>query len=214
MTARDDLGGSRDVVLGGDQRDWVFAGLADGVVNGQDGDDLVFGGDGSDALWGGLGNDRVFAGFGNDLVDVKPTASGAWPISWWKGGPLVGSTGWTALLAAADTDLLRATDNGYDVVFGGDGQDALQADVGDAGPVPGDRLLDWYDGHNVYFVCDGAYGAGYVLRNSSPSAVDALQRIGRADGAAGAEGTRQLAIPVSGNRSPVHPAHPGNNSGC
>lgn len=221
----DALGGARDVVLGGTGRDWVFAGLGDDLVNGGDGSDLVFGGDGSDVVWGGLGDDRVYAGFGDDLVDLKAMTAGqgksrtatrdGWPIgTWWKGSPLVGSPGWAALAPVADTDLVATTVNGSDLVFGGDGPDALQADVGGAGPVPGDRLVDWNGAYNVFLVCDGAYGRGYVLRVPSPSTVRALQELARADGAAGTDGTRQLAIPLSGNNSPTHPAHPGNNLGC
>ena len=223
VEVRDDLGGQRDVVLGGADRDWVFAGLGDDVVTGRLGDDLVFGGDGADALWGGPGADRVYAGFGADLVDLKLGVGAGkrtdyrdgWPIgSWWKGAPLLAPADWARLLGVEDTDASAATDNGSDVVLGGDGPDALQADLGGAGPTPGDRLVDWNGAYNVYFVCQGAYGAGYVLRVPSPSVVSAFQALATADGAAGTSAARQLAVPLSGNTSPTHPAHPGNNHVC
>ena len=223
VLVRDDLGGAADAVRGGTGRDWVFSGLGDDVVNAHSGSDLVFGGDGSDVLWGGTGDDRIYAGFGDDLVDLKRGAAASptvgttngWPFgSWWKGTTLLPSKDWQTFAPAEDGDAVAATVNGSDFVFGGDGPDALQADVGGAGPVPGDRLVDWYGGYNVYYVCSGAYGAGYVIRVPSPSTVSAVQQLARADGAAGAAGVRQLAVPVSGNRSPTHPAHPGNNHGC
>ena len=225
VDVHDNLGGSPDVILGGEDRDWIFGGLGDDLINGRGGDDIIFGGDGHDVIWGGLGDDRIYGGFGDDLVDLKTMAVGAgnkatpnlhgWPIGeWWPGRRLVGTAGWATLAPGVDTDLDAGTDNGSDVVFGGDGQDAMQADVGGAGPVPGDRLIDWYGGHNVFFVCDGAYGAGRVLRVPNPDTVSALEELAVVDGAWGTFAARQLAIPVSGNRNPTHPAHPGNNHGC
>ena len=219
----DALGGSADVVLGGSGRDRVFAGLGDDLVNGRDGSDLVFGGDGLDALWGGSGDDRVYAGYGADLVDLKAGVGAGrradyrdgWPIGqWWAGKPLLAPATWPGFVSLVDTDRVAATDNGSDVVFGGDGPDALQADLGGAGPVPGDRLVDGNGAFNVYFVCQGAYGAGYVQRAPSPTLRSAFEQMATADGAAGANGARQLAVPGSGNTSPAHPAHPGNNHGC
>jgi Ca2+-binding RTX toxin-like protein len=226
VDVRDGLGGSPDGLLGGDDRDWIFGGVGDDLINGGDGNDIIFGGDGHDVIWGGLGDDRIYGGWGDDLVDLKlmapssggkkavPTRDG-WAIgTWWTGTPLVGTSGWATLAPPVDTDVAAATDNGSDLVFGGEGPDVMQADVGGAGPVPGDRLVDWYGGHNVYYVCSGPYGAGYIVRQPSPSLMSALRQLAEADGAHGTNGDRQLALPVSGNRSPIHPAHPGNNHGC
>jgi hypothetical protein len=224
VDVHDSRGGSPDVVLGGDARDWVFAGQGDDLVNAQGGDDIVFGGDGRDVLWGGADDDRIYGGWGDDLVDLKTTAPGTgrprtttdgWPIStsWWAGAPLVGTAGWEALAPVTDTDESASSDNGSDLVHGGEGPDVMLADVGGAGPVAGDRLVDWLGSFNLYYVCDGAYGAGRVVRLSSPSVVTALQQLAAADGADGQNGTQQLAIPTSGNTG-RHPAHPGNNFGC
>lgn len=231
----DTLGGSADVVLGGTDRDQVFAGRGDDLVNGRPGSDLVFGGDGLDALWGGTGDDRVYAGAGADLVDLKSGIGAGkraeyrdgWPIgNWWAGKPLVAPADWAArpvvgtapawpgLVSREDTDMDAGSINGSDVVFGGDGPDAMQADVGGAGKLPGDRLVDWHGAYNVFFVCQGAYGAGYVQRASSPAMVSGFQQMAVADGAFGASGLAQLAVPGGGNTSPTHPAHPGNNHGC
>lgn len=228
--------GSADVLLGGANRDWVFAGQGDDLVNGRAGNDIIFGGFGPDLLWGGAGDDRIYGGWGDDLVDLKAmdatvgkkgvtSSRDEWPIdepvvtsgvrtSWWSGAPVVPRTGWSALAPSEDTDKSAATANGSDLIFGGEGPDAMQADVGGAGPIPGDRMIDWRGAHNVYLVCDGAYGAGRVVRLSSPTIVDKLGEIRVADGAAGANGADQMAIPTSGNSNPTHPAHPGNNLGC
>ena len=68
-----------------------------------------------------------------------------------------------------------STTNGADLVYGGWGPDELQADQGGAGPQAGsDQLIDWVGNHNVYFVCNGAYGAGRTIRESSPDMMTLL----------------------------------------
>jgi hypothetical protein len=69
---------------------------------------------------------------------------------------------------------------------------------------------------NAYYVCDGAYGAGRVVRQPSPGMVAALRELAVLDGAYAADepsasGARQLAIPDGGNRTPTHPNHPANH---
>lgn len=230
VSGLDDALGADDAVQGGIGRDWVFTGVGDDIVNGHDGDDRVFGGHGHDVLWGGTGTDHVFGGTGDDSVDLKRMAAGTgtrggttagWPVhsDWWRATPLLMPDGWATFAPGVDIDGSvpggALTNNGLDVVYGGDGQDAMQADAGGAGRVPGDRLIDWYGAHNVYYVCDGAYGAGYVLRVSSPAMESALKQLAVADGEVATSGVlRQLALVTSGNRNPTHPAHPGNNRGC
>jgi hypothetical protein len=217
---RDDLGGDADVLLGGDDRDWLHGGLGDDLVDGGGGRDVIWGGDGHDVIWGGAGDDRIYGGAGDDVIDVKLRTDGTWPVGgWWPGDPLVGTDGWATLAPSVDTDQDAATHNGSDLVFGGTGADLMQADVGGAGTVPGDRLLDWYGAHNAYLVCDGAYGAGWVLRNPSPGTQAMLRELAVADGmfgigAAGSSGERQLAMIDSGNRNPTHPLHPANHADC
>jgi hypothetical protein len=59
----------------------------------------------------------------------------------------------------------------------------LQADVGDAGPQPvSDYLIDWVGAHNVYYVCDGAYGVGRVIRQPSPAMSSLLTDLVTASG--------------------------------
>jgi hypothetical protein len=206
---RDDLGGDADVLLGGDDRDWLFGGLGDDLINGGDGRDVIWGGDGHDVIWGGEGDDRIYGGAGDDVIDVKLRQDGTWPVQdwtgWtgWTGDPLVPVASWVLVAPSVDTDQDASTDNGHDLVFGGTGADLMQADVGGGGPQPGDRLLDWYGAHNAYLVCQGAYGAGYVLRNPSPATVSMLRQLAAFDGMVGigtegSSGERQLAMIGSG----------------
>jgi hypothetical protein len=219
---RDDLGGDADVLLGGDDRDWLFGGLGDDLIDGGDGRDVIWGGDGHDVIWGGEGNDRIYGGAGDDVIDVKLRQDGTWPVQdWtgWAGDPLVPIGSWVAVAPSVDTDRDASTDNGHDLVFGGTGADLMQADVGGGGPQPGDRLLDWFGAHNAYLVCDGAYGAGYVLRNPSPGTREMLRELAVVDGmlgvgTAGSSGERQLAMIEAGNRNPPHPLHPANHADC
>lgn len=216
----DARGGDTDVLLGGADRDWIFGGPGDDLANGGGGRDVLWGGDGHDVLWGGVGDDRIYGGAGDDVVDVKLRSDGTWPTgSWWSGRPLVPASGWALVAPDVDTDRSAASHNDNDLVFGGTGQDTMQADVGSAGTVPGDRMFDWYGAHNAYLVCEGAYGAGYVLRSPAPATIAMLRELAMVDGAigigtAGTSGERQLAMIGSGNRSPNHPLHPANNADC
>ena len=186
-----------DVILGGEGRDSLHGGAGADILNGNAGDDAVFGGDDSDALWGGHGRDRLYGGYGGDYLDVVPREGD--PETWRK---------------YAGVENFQ----GVDIAYGGWGRDALQADVGSGGPVEGDRLLDWVGAYNVFYVCDGAYGAGVILRGHSPQVQALLQTLAEADGAltpakAGTSGYQELAMVFakdsSKNSHPPHPDHPG-----
>ncbi len=152
------VGGS-DVAFGDDGNDTIRLGADRDLANGGAGDDVLLGGDADDALWGGLGHDRLFGGYGDDALDLKRPATGASP-AW---------TTYASVAGAEDTDDRASTTNGPDLVYGGWGADVMQADQGGAGRQPGsDQLVDWVGNHNLYLVCNGAYGAGYVVRQSSP----------------------------------------------
>jgi hypothetical protein len=121
-------------------------------------EDDVFGGDGNDALWGGRDHDHLWDGYGDDYLDVKPRPDRD-SLEWFTyGNP--------------------ESYDGIDYAYGGWGQDALQANVGDTGPVPGDRLLDWVGAYNVYYVCPGAYGERMIAR-AQPQPDHVLAGVGR-----------------------------------
>lgn len=197
--------GGKDVLFGGSGGDSIHAGADDDMVNAGAGDDVAFGDDGRDAMWGDVGHDRMYGGYQADWLDLKPR-TGIDPLVWLKVAPLV------------DRDGL-ATVNESDLIYGGWDHDMLQADTGDAGPVPGDRLIDWSGSYNLYFVCKGAYGAGRIQQQPSPDMVAVLQALATADGAVNvtssdSSGFNELAMvytaDVKANTKPKHPEWPGN----
>jgi Ca2+-binding RTX toxin-like protein len=198
------VGGS-DVVYGDAGDDVLRLGAGADLANGGSEQDVVLGGDGEDALWGGLGHDRLFGGYGDDDLDRKVGA----------GAPSL----WSSVAGQEDLDNRISTTNGADLIYGGWGADELQADQGGAGPQPGsDQLLDWVGNHNVYYVCNGAYGAGKVLRQSSPDVMDVLTQLVTAAGdqevgSAGSGGFLDLGLVttsgINANSKPT-PGAPGN----
>jgi Ca2+-binding RTX toxin-like protein len=185
--------GGDDVLLGEDGNDVVHGGAGNDVVNGGAGEDVVYGALGTDAVWGGLGHDRVFGGPGDDALDLKVLA----------GDPVL----WKAVAPVEDRDGLKATTNGRDLVNGGRGADRLQADEGDAGKTPGDRLLDWTGIHNLYSVCAGAYGAGKIQNKYDPATAALLTELARSTGSVGAD---EISEPGNGEETTPHPLAPGN----
>ncbi len=162
--------GGQDVLLGDTGNDVLRGGAGADLANGGAGDDVVLGGDGDDAAWGGIGHDRLFGGYGADDLDLKARA----------GDPAIYAT----IAGVEDRDNRISTTNGADLVYGGWGPDELQADQGGAGPTAGsDQLIDWVGNHNVYYVCNGAYGAGRTIRESSPDLMTLLGDVATAAGA-------------------------------
>ena len=175
--------GGDDLVVGNGGSDSIHAGAGKDVVNAGSGDDVVFAGDGNDALWGGAGHDRLFGGAGNDLLDVKRRARDI--------------TLWRVAAPTEDTDRLQRTRNGRDVLVGGSGADALQADQGDTGTArraQGDRLIDWRAKVNAFKTCRSGYGPGLVLDESNASMAKTLRQLATASGAVG---SGELALPIN-----------------
>ena len=161
--------GGSDTAFGGDGDDVLRLGANADLANGDAGDDVVFGGAGNDALWGGIGHDRIFGGHGADDLDLKLTSDNTTPYA--------------DVAGLEDRDNVQSTLNGDDFIYGGWGPDELQADQGGAGGQPGsDHLVDWVGAHNVYYVCAGPYGAGRVIRQSSPDLVTMLNELVKAAG--------------------------------
>ena len=117
-----------------------------------------------------------------------------------------------------DRDDNPGSANGNDLTYGGDGRDAAQADQGQAGPQPGDRMMDWYGPFNVYYVCDGAYGAGRVQNAPKPDSLDVLQALAVSGRGRGDSGILELALVTKDMRAAngpgKHPDWPGNNYTC
>jgi len=201
--------GGDDRMLGGDDGDWMHGGAGNDLMNGNSGNDRLFGDDGDDAMWGGFHHDHLWGGWGNDYLDIKPRPEmtvgknkkqetiPADPDEWFE---------------YAEFDNYQA----IDYIYGGWDQDAMQANIADEGPVPGDRLIDWVGAYNVYYLCPGVYGEFVSTRDHSPHMIKFLQELAEGDGALepsdkDSSGFVEAAIvfPNEGGQN-AHPPHPDN----
>lgn len=100
-----------DFIDGGGNVDRLFGGDGDDFLTGGSGNDKLYGDAGNDTLEGGLGDDLLFAGEGSDV--------------------LFGNAGANTLLGEAGNDLFYARNSAIDLIDGGDGLDAAEADDDD-----------------------------------------------------------------------------------
>ncbi len=213
---QEDGAAGNDVMLGGDDRDSIHAGPGHDLVNG-DGDstdgtdpvpgttdeDRIYGGDGDDVMWGGRDEDHIWGGYGEDHIDIRPRVA--------------------TEVTVPDTPewfIYGEPDNfqGHDIIYGGWGRDAMQANVAIPGPPNADRLIDWVGGYDVFYVCPGAYGEGTITRTGNPHFRRFLQELAEAEGAfdtrkRSSSGFREVAYVFPNERGdnshPPHPDHPG-----
>lgn len=165
-------------------------------------EDQLFGDDGDDRMWGGPGHDHLFGGHNPGLGTAGEHLDVVYP-------------GFDPFFHGnVDVDF-----QGVDFIFGGYGQDALQADRSAPSPNGLDKLIDAAGAYNAYFVCEGAYGGNSVLRVLSPSMLTFLRDLATADGAkdvssSSSSGFRELALidrqDMRHNTNPIHPETPGN----
>jgi hypothetical protein len=86
------------------------------------------------------------------------------------------------------TDMNNGTDadnqhhQGTDWLYGGWDRDALQGDVAQNGPNPGDRLIDWNGSYNLYTHCNAANGGYNDIRMQSPDMKDFMTKLGWGSG--------------------------------
>jgi hypothetical protein len=208
--------GGQDTLLGGDGMDSVHGGPGSDLINGNAGEDHLFGGDGDDAIWGGPAHDHLWGGHGDDYLDILPRPAGDYSK---KGKKTVFYAG-----DRPEWFTYAIPDNYQDIdyIYGGWGQDAMQADIAGNGPVPGDRLIDWVGAYNVYYLCPGAYGEYVITRAHSPSIRIFLESLAEGDGAigtnqGGTSGFWEVAMVFPNqakyNSHPVHPDNPGHFTG-
>lgn len=128
----DDLEGlyGNDVIYGGDGDDHVF---------GRDGADLIYGGDGNDSLIGSIGIDTLYGGKGNDLLAGSQGSDliygGEGNDLVFIGVPAFGDIAYDSegsIYLDEGNDFLDASDATlrFDA-YGGDGNDQMNAGVGD-----------------------------------------------------------------------------------
>jgi Ca2+-binding RTX toxin-like protein len=207
--------GGNDRMLGGPDGDWMHGGAGSDLMNGNSGNDRLFGDNGADVMWGGPHHDHLWGGSGDDYLDIKPrpaTISGNGNND--RGRPRTIPADTLEWFFYGEKDNFQ----NIDYIYGGWDQDAMQADVADTGPVPGDRLIDWVGAYNVYYLCPGLYGEYVITRDHSPHIVSFLQSLAAGDGAAntasgGSSGFNEIAIvfskDIQQNSHPPHPDNPG-----
>jgi Ca2+-binding RTX toxin-like protein len=244
-----DTGGGNDIILGGQGHDDLHGGPGNDFANGDlytpadppDPDlrlrnitpsqyvwdnpdvlaarspladeDAIFGGFGNDVMWGGRGPDHLYGGHGADFLDVRPRPATqikkvtrpADPPSWYT---------WTRL-----PNGLQESYQDSDVIYGGWGPDALQANLALNGPNNGDRLFDWAGVHNIFYVCASTYGDWTATRALEPGLPEFFTGLSRGDGllnpaTPGSSGFLELGFVYTAdqnaNSNPPHPETPGN----
>ena len=234
-------GKGHDVALGGDGNDWIHTGPGQDLANGNAGDDRIHLGDNDedkitdvaggnaqahdqvDAAWGGSGHDHLWGGYGADYLDVRPRSAAAVPGL----VPTSDPETWFQIAGAeaSHNGVVYGQDNfeNIDYLYGGWDQDSLQANEGENGPHPGDRLLDWGGSYNGYYLCPSTYGDWVSTRAIAPGLIGFLQSMSWGDGAgtgatsaqattAGTSAFRETAIvfanEVKDNTNPIHPDTP------
>jgi hypothetical protein len=221
--------GGNDLILGGEDGDSLHGGAGIDLINGERGDDRSYGDDGNDAIWGGRDHDHSYGGYGADHIDVRPRTLAVKPVqdpyAWFFAAPDDLST-FNNKGTADPSDDIDEYDgyNGIDFIYGGWDQDAFQANVGDAGPIEGDRLMDWAGSFNAYYLCPAVFGERVITRDMSPDLIKFWENMARGDGAqpttigegkskTADSGFNELAMvykpDVRLNQKPVHPDTPG-----
>jgi Ca2+-binding RTX toxin-like protein len=207
--------GGADVVLGGDDGDWLHGGAGNDLINGNFGDDRIFGDDNDDALWGGAGNDHSYGGNHADDLDIRPRLS--------KPASEPGNPNQPPEHPGdpAERFLVAVEGDGYDGIdhlYGGWHRDVMQANEGDNGPVNGDRAIDWGGVYNLWYNCPATYGAWIDIRSPYPGLEQYLIDQAAGDGALdpgtpGSSGFDELALvyqkDIQQNTNPPHPETPG-----
>jgi Ca2+-binding RTX toxin-like protein len=129
-------GDGADVLNGGSSVDLAFGGNQDDVVNGGSGFNILFGDDGNDNLTGGSNPDAIFGDAGTDTIN--------------------GGDGSNLLFGGGDDDTITATGSGFNIVFGGPGNDNLGGGSGGGSNNllfgnAGDDTINAEPGRNVAF---------------------------------------------------------------
>ncbi|MDT0683954.1 Hint domain-containing protein [Roseicyclus sp. F158] len=129
-------GDDDDVIFGGTGDDTINAGLDDDYVDGGEGNDTIIAGEGSDEVYGGAGDDTIYGGLGPSVPFDQ--------------------------LNVRDDQGDKVTDNGKDVIHGGDGNDRIFGED-DADELYGDAGDDYIDGGIDDDYIDGGDGNDTLL---------------------------------------------------
>jgi Ca2+-binding RTX toxin-like protein len=155
--------------------------------------------------------DHLVGGKDADVIDWRPRgvygtapsfadrtcSTSTIPVTTKKDGTTDPCT-WFEMTERADDDPASPTTlannqhhQGVDWIYGGWDRDAMQADLSENGPHPGDRLIDWSGVYNLYSHCNAAYGGYTDVRLPAPAVVTFLQQwaTGLGAGRPGSPGT-------------------------
>lgn len=118
-------GTGNDDFTGSSKADNISGGAGNDTLVGGDGNDIIAGGDGDDSLTGGDGNDVVTGGAGNDILnDVAAGTADSF-----DGGEGDDTFTIAALGSLASTDTVSGGAGNDTIVFGGDANQNLTADL-------------------------------------------------------------------------------------
>ena len=134
--------GGDDVLTGSDYNDFIAGGSGKDTIHGGYGDDAIDGGGDDDTIWGEGDNDIIFGGVGSS------PASG------------VGCALQTAFVAAGSNYLTKGG-SGDDTIYGGEGNDCINAGSGED-VVYGGEGNDTLVGGNHSDLLDGGPGYDYI----------------------------------------------------
>lgn len=149
LVGRNQSGGVREILKGGDGDDMLLAGDGEDTLEGGTGNDWLGGGDGADTLAGGDGSDSLHGGIGSDSLNG---GAGDDVLYGDEGNDaLAGDAGNDSLYGGIGSDQLYG-ENGNDRLLGGEGNDNLNAGDGDdvLSGGAGDDYLYGGNGEDVY----------------------------------------------------------------
>ena len=131
-------GGGNDTVTGGSGNDIFWGGVGDDALTGNDGDDVLVGDLGADSLLGGAGSDRLYVDPSDTLIDG---GGGGFDAAY-----VIGGTGITLMMGAANLDWATDFVNGADAFEAGDTTTGVEVYAGG-----GNDLVDGGTGNDLIF---------------------------------------------------------------
>ena len=211
-----------DVALGGDGNDSIHTGPGEDLANGNAGDDRIWLGDNftRDDRRQGQGTGQTGPRPGRRRLGRRAatTTSGAATAPTTSTSGRAPATAVPGLFPTSDPEtwfqvaggeashntVVYGQENfeGIDYLYGGWDQDTMQANEGDNGPKPGDRLLDWAGVYNGYYLCPSTYGDWVSTRSAAPGLLEFLQAMSQGFGATTTATAGTLRLPRDCDRLP------------
>ena len=136
VSSEDIAGNSVFDTVGTEGIDLIFGTSQDDMIDGKGGDDIIFGGDGDDVIIGGAGDDVLIGGDGSDILRGDGVASNDAALTAWQTAADTFNTANPDNTITFDENMLSlddgvtATDDGDDIIIGGDGLDDIKSGDG------------------------------------------------------------------------------------